>query len=51
VVYLDERVVYGKILGITDTHYIIETYKGIIHRKKCKVLKIDPAKEEYRSDK
>jgi hypothetical protein len=49
IVYLDERVMYGRIIDITDTHYVIETHKGIIHRKKENVLKIDPARPEYES--
>ena len=49
IVYTDEIVIYGKILEITDTHYVIETHKGIIHRKKENVLKIDPAREIYES--
>lgn len=50
IVYLDEFVIYGKIIEITDTHYVIETSKGVIHRKKENVLKIDPVKTDYVSD-
>ena len=50
IVYIDEIVIYGKILDITDTHYVIETHKGIIHRKKENVLKIDPSKSIYNSE-
>jgi hypothetical protein len=51
VVYLDEIVIYGEVLDITDTHYVIQTRKGIVHRAKNNVLKIDPVKQDrYESD-
>jgi len=50
IVYLDEIVIYGRILDITDTHYVIRTHRGISHRKKENVLKIDPTKDVYESE-
>lgn len=51
IVYLDEFVIHAEVVDITDTHYIFKNHKGLIHRKKENVLKIDPLRQEkYESD-